>query len=319
MIDATGVGLLAGWAVDRVVGDPRRWHPVAGFGRLAGALESRIYADSTTRGAVFHAVLVGPTCVIAILLDRLTGRSGLRRSLVVAAATATVLGGRTLEREAMAISRQLSAGDLAAARVQIRSLVGRDPDQLDANALARGCVESVAENGSDAVVAPLFYGALAGLPGLLGYRAINTLDAMVGYRSSRYGRFGKVSARVDDVANYLPARLTALVTALVSPLRSGRSPGRVLAIVRRDAGKHPSPNAGPVEAAFAAALGRALGGVNTYEGATEDRGILGDGPTIGPADIPAAVGLSRLVSVGSLLACLGLRYLVRRAGGRLLR
>ena len=142
--------------------------------------------------------------------------------------------------------------------------------------MARAGVESLAENTSDAVVAPLFWGAVAGLPGLLGYRAVNTLDAMVGYRSARYARFGRVAARVDDVANLVPARLTAALTVLLAPLVGGR-PADALRAWRRDASGHPSPNAGPVEATAAGALGLRLGGRTEYAYGVEDRPSLGDG------------------------------------------
>src|SRR5699024_4241610 len=188
-----------------------------------------------------------------------------------AAATWAVLGGATLAHEARAVEQHLAGGDLTAARAQVTHLVGRDPESMGADDVARATVESVAENTSDAVVAPLLWGAAAGPAGLLGYRAVNTLDAMVGHRSARYERFGWASARVDDAASLVPARLTALLAVLL-----GGRPSAAVRAWRRDARAHPSPNAGPVEAAFAGALGIRLGGVNVYRGAVEDRGALGD-------------------------------------------
>jgi adenosylcobinamide-phosphate synthase len=165
--------------------------------------------------------------------------------------------------------------------------------------MARAVVESVAENTSDAVVAPLLWGAVAGIPGLVAYRAVNTLDAMVGYRSARYLRFGWAAARMDDVANWIPARVTAALTAACAPLVTGTSPVSVLNVVRRDGGRHPSPNAGRCEAAFAAALGVCLGGTNVYGGVTETRPDLGAGRVPEPEDIRRAVLLSRAVTASA--------------------
>jgi adenosylcobinamide-phosphate synthase len=172
-------------------------------------------------------------------------------------------------------------------------------------------IESVAENTSDAVVAPLLWGAVAGIPGLAAYRAINTLDAMVGYRSARYLRFGWAAARLDDVANWIPARVTAALTVACAPLvnrglvnrglvnRGQASPAEVLRLTLRDGGRHPSPNAGRCEAAFAAALGVRLGGTNVYGGVAEERQELGEGGAPEPADIRRAIVLSRAVTAAA--------------------
>jgi adenosylcobinamide-phosphate synthase len=194
----------------------------------------------------------------------------------------------------------LEAGDLDGARRRLSHLCGRDPSGLDAAGLARATVESVAENTSDAVVGPLVWGAVAGVPGLLAYRAVNTLDAMVGHRSSRYARFGWAAARTDDLANLLPARLAAGLAVACAPLVGGRRQ-EALRAWRRDGGKHPSPNAGPVEAAFAGALGRTLGGRLSYAGRVEDRPLMGDGPAPEVADIARAARLSAAVTVSAAL------------------
>lgn len=291
-------GLVLGFAADQLLGDPRRGHPVAGFGTVAAALERRTYTDSRGRGVLHVGLLVGSTVALGVATDRLTRGRPVRHGLAVAAATWTVLGGRSLQREAGTIAGQLDRGDLATARRQIRNLVGRDPAQLNAAEIARACVESVAENTSDAVVAPLFWGAVAGIPGLLAYRAVNTLDAMVGYRSPRYLRFGWAAARLDDVANWLPARLCGLLTLVVAPLVGGSAAAGWRAW-RRDAGRHPSPNAGVVEATCAGVLGVQLGGTNVYDGVAEDRGTLGGSLPVTPADIAPAARLSLLVSAGS--------------------
>jgi adenosylcobinamide-phosphate synthase len=198
------------------------------------------------------------------------------------------------------MSRALDAGDLNAARDRLPHLCGRDPSTLDAGELARATVESVAENTSDAVVAPLAWGAIAGLPGLVGYRAVNTLDAMVGYRSPRYRRFGWAAARTDDVANLAPSRLTAALTVALAPLLGGDAAGALRAW-RRDAGTHPSPNAGPVEATAAGALGLRLGGRTVYPHAVEQRPVLGDGRPPGAADLRRMARLSRSVGLAAAL------------------
>ncbi|MBO0867345.1 MAG: cobalamin biosynthesis protein, partial [Micromonosporaceae bacterium] len=212
MAAANAAGLAAGVLLDAALGDPRRLHPVAGFGRAAGALERRLYAPDRTAGARYAAVAIGLPVLAAAVLDTATARSPWLRAGTVAAATWVVLGGRSLRRQAGVLADELDRGDLAAARARLPNLCGRDPSTLDAQELARATVESVAENTSDAIVAPLLWGAVAGLPGLLGYRAANTLDAMVGHHSPRYRRFGTPAARLDDAANLVPSRLTAALT-----------------------------------------------------------------------------------------------------------
>ncbi|GAA2532053.1 cobalamin biosynthesis protein [Pilimelia columellifera] len=301
---ATAVGLGAGYLLDVTLGDPRRWHPVAGFGAAAGALERRWYAPTHAAGLRFAAVAVGLPVLVGVALTRASrGRPALRGTLV-AAATWTALGGRTLRREAAAMAAALDAGDLPAARRRLSHLCGRDPAALDPTELARATVESVAENTSDAIVAPLLWGAVAGLPGVLGYRAANTLDAMVGHRSPRYARFGTAAARLDDAANLAPSRLTAVLTAVAAPVVSG-SPARTWRIWRRDRAEHPSPNAGQCEASMAGALGVRLGGRNVYLGRSEVRPLLGDGPRPGPDDARRAARLSGSVGVGAALLAVG--------------
>jgi adenosylcobinamide-phosphate synthase len=302
-------GLLAGVALDALTGDPRRGHPVAAFGRAAGVLERRLYADSKARGAVFAGL-----CVLGAA--GLGMAAGTRRtSLLTAAATWAVLGGTSLAREGRAMGEALESGDVEAARVRLPHLCGRDPAALDAKELARATVESVAENTSDAAVAPLFWGAVLGVPGLLAYRAVNTLDAMVGHRSPRYANFGWAAARVDDAANWVPARLTGLLTAACAPLAGG-SPRVTYRVLRRDGARHPSPNAGRCEAAFAGALGVRLGGVNVYESRVEHRPELGDGTAPEPSDIRRAVRLSRAVVLASAALAVCGRVAVRRGRGR---
>ena len=230
-------------------------------------------------------------------------------------ATGVAVAGRMLGDEAAKVSATLTAGDLDAARAQLPALVGRRAAGLDATEVARATIESVAENTVDAVVAPVLWAVVGGAPGALAYRAVNTLDAMVGHHSERYERFGWASARLDDVMNWVPARVTAGLVALVRP----RSAREVLRIVRRDAPLHPSPNSGVAEAAFAAALGVRLGGINRYGDRIEDRGTLGDGRPAEAADIGASVRLLRDVRIASavLLAVpTAVRALVRARSNR---
>jgi adenosylcobinamide-phosphate synthase len=271
---------------------------VAGFGTAAAALERRVWRDSRSSGAGYALALAGVAVALGTALDRGTRRYPVARTLVTAAATWTVLGGTSLGRAAGTMQRALASGNLAAARAALPALAGRDPSTLDEPELARATVESVAENTADAAVAPLVWGAVAGLPGLLGYRAVNTLDAMVGHRSPRYARFGWAAARLDDVANWVPARVTAALTVACAPLAGG-SAGGALRIWRRDGAAHPSPNAGRCEAAMAGALGLRLGGRNVYGSRVEDRPTLGDGRRPVADDIRRAVRLSRAVWIAA--------------------
>lgn len=304
----TALGLAGGLGLDAVLGDPRRGHPVALFGSLAGATERLVHKDSRAVGLLYAVGLTGAAGLLGVGLSRPVRRPG-GLAAVTAVATWAVVGGTTLRREAAAMHRLLDDGDVDRARARLPHLCGRDPSGLDVPGLARATVESVAENTSDAVVGPLFWGAIAGVPGLLAYRAVNTLDAMVGHRSERYRRFGWAAARLDDVANLVPARLSAGFAVVLAPLVDGR-PRSAWAAWRRDGGKHPSPNAGPVEAAFAGALGRTLGGQLSYGGRVEDRPLLGDGPAPAVADIPRAARLSAAVSLAAgatAVAAQGLR------------
>jgi adenosylcobinamide-phosphate synthase len=210
-----------------------------------------------------------------------------------AVATYVSSSGRMLSDSAGDVARALERDDLDAARALLPTLVGRDPSSRDVDEIARAVVESVAENTVDAVVAPALWGAVAGAPGALGHRALNTLDSLVGHHSSRYEEFGWASARADDVAAWLPARVTAVLVAVARPARAAD----VWRIVRRDAGGHPSPNAGVAEAAYAAALDLRLGGTNRYGDRVEERRELGDGKPPTVADIARAVALLRDVTL----------------------
>jgi adenosylcobinamide-phosphate synthase len=288
------LGLLLGFAADRFFGDPRRFHPVAGFGQAAAKLETRLYDDTRAAGTAYAVVLVGSATAASLVAERFVRDRPLATTLLTAVTTWAVLGGRSLEREAEVMAGMLEAKDLPAARERLGHLCSRDATDLDADELARATVESVAENTSDACVAPLLWGGAFGIPGLIGYRAANTLDAMVGYRSARYRNFGWASARLDDLVNLLPARVCAALTGALSG-----HPGEAWRIWQRDAPAHPSPNAGPVEASFAGALGVRLGGTNSYGDEMEDRGTYGDGPRPQVSDIRRTADLARRVALAA--------------------
>ncbi|WP_236241219.1 cobalamin biosynthesis protein [Streptomyces sp. CC228A] len=292
-------GAAAGLLADLLLGDPRRGHPVAVFGRAAGAVEGALWRDHRGWGALHTAVCAGGAAAGAALAARAVRGSGTASAALTAATVWAVVGGTTLGREARAVAGALAAGDLEVARERLPHLCGRDPQHLDGPGIARAVVESVAENTSDAVVGALVWGAVGGVPGLVAFRAVNTLDAMVGHKSARYRRFGWASARLDDVAGWPGARLTAALAAVAGGDRRG-----AVRAWREDAGRHPSPNAGPVEAAFAGALGVRLGGTLSYGGRVEHRPVLnGQGRAVDVADVERAVRLSRRVSGLALVAC----------------
>ena len=292
---ARAVGIGIGFLADRVFRDPSRFHPVAGFGTVASRVETSTYRDSRTAGVGHVVLLVGGTVALAAT----SGHTFRRASIpLTAAATWTALGGSSLAATGAALAEHASANDRAAARALLPSLCGRDPSRLELDGLVRAALESVAENTSDATVAPLFWGAVAGVPGLLGYRAVNTLDAMIGYRNERYERFGWAAARTDDVANLVPARIAGVLTVVLAPVVGG-SPASAIRAWRRDARKHPSPNAGVVEASAAGALGVTLGGPTAYRHGIENRPTLGAGPAPTASDLRRAVQLSNAVQLGS--------------------
>ncbi len=301
------LGLALGVLLDAAWGDPRRGHPVALFGAWAAGVEQRLYADSVGRGVAHLGLTVTPVLALGVAAEWAGRRRPLLHTGLVAATTWAVLGARSLATEGVRMADALDAGDLHAARATLPSLCGRDPTALDAPELARATVESLAENTNDAVVCSLFWGAVAGIPGLVAHRAVNTLDAMVGHRTPRHGRFGAASARTDDTLAWLPARLTAALAALGAPLVGG-STAPTWATVARDAADHPSPNGGWCEAAWAGALGVRLGGTNTYGDRVEVRGTLGepDAPRPGADAVRRAVRLSRWVTAAATVLAVGL-------------
>ena len=291
--------VAAGLAADRLLGEPpAAVHPVVAFGRAMRAVEGVLHRDSRAAGVAHAAAGIGLGIAAGLLV----------RSAAVA--TWLAVAGRALERAALEVAAALDAGDLDRARALLPALVGRDPADLDEKEVARAVVESVAENTVDAVVAPACWALVAGAPGALGYRAVNTLDAMVGHRSPRYERYGWASARLDDVAGWVPARVTAALVAAARP----RSAAAVWTAVRTQAPAHPSPNAGVAEAAFAAALGLRLGGESRYGDRVEIRPPLGTGRPAEPADIARAVALARDVGALSVvMSAISARITTRNA------
>jgi adenosylcobinamide-phosphate synthase len=294
-------GIAAGYSADSIFGDPRRGHPVAGFGGGAAALERLSYADSRVAGIAHTGLLLAALAAVGFLAER----SRSLRGLATAAATFVVLGGSSLCRTGAQMAELLTVDDVVGARRLLPSLCGRDPAVLDSAGLTRAALESVAENTSDAQVAPLLWGAAAGVPALLVYRGANTLDAMIGNRSPRYARFGWAAARLDDVLNFAAARVTGALTVVCAPVVGGSPAGAVRAW-RRDAARHPSPNAGVVEAAFAGALGVQLGGPTQYAHELEIRPTLGDGPPPDVSDLSRAVRLSRAVQAAAAVVAVAL-------------
>ena len=303
----TALVTLAAVLLDALLGEPARWHPLVGFGRWAQYFERRLNANTTRSpltqrllGALAVTAAVGPW----VLLVAVAGALPALHYWVAVAALYFALGHQSLRQHAQRVHKALEAGNLDEARVQVSYMVSRDTAKMDARAVAAATVESVLENGNDAVFGALFWFVVAGAPGVLLFRLSNTLDAMWGYRTSRYLYFGWAAARFDDVLNFVPARLTALTYALIGSTRSALHCWRV------QAPQWDSPNAGPVMAAGAGALGVGLGGGAYYHGEWEERPPLGLGAPPDAGSIRAALRLVRsgvvlwllLVMAGELIA-----------------
>ena len=289
--------LVCGVLLDYLLGEARRWHPLVGFGQLANVLELRINQGRMrfVRGAAAWLLAAAPLVALAAAATLHLGLAAHALLLYFC------LGLRSLRDHNLPIAAALEGGDLARARVLTARIVSRDTAGADANELAKASAESLLENGNDAVFGTLFWFAVAGGPGALLFRLANTLDAMWGYRSTRFNLFGRAAARLDDVLNLAPARLTALSYVLLADDR--RQAWRCW---REQARYWPSPNAGPVMASGAGALGLALGGAALYDGVREQRPALGLGSAPGPADIVRAWKLVEKTTVLWLAAaCAG--------------
>lgn len=303
-------GLVGGMVADRLLGDPGRLHPVAGFGRMARALERRAWRPSRAAGAAYALALVVGTAAGVRALDRIVRRCPAGQATLWTLVIWMTMGGRSLGRAALGLAGAVRRGDLEQARRIAPSLVGRDPSSLDGSELCRAAVESVAENTADAIVGPLLWGAVLGPAGAAAYRAANTLDAIVGHPDRRYERFGWGAARLDDLLTWPAARLATALAVVLAPFAGG-DPERAWCALRRDGGAHPSPNAGPLEAAFAGALGVRLGGENRYGERIERRPLLGVGAPPGPDDVERAARLCELVGLGAGGVCALLAWRIR--------
>jgi adenosylcobinamide-phosphate synthase len=282
LVPRRAAGATIGLLADRLLGEPPPLvHPVAAFGSAMQRLEGVRYADTRAAGVEYSLAGVAIGAVSGALLR------------APAVAVALSAAGRELRATAARAHDALLRDDLDAARAIVPALVGRDPTELDASGLAASVIESLGENTVDAVVAPALWAVAAGAAGAATYRALNTMDAMVGHRSDRYRRFGWASARLDDAANFVPARVTAALVALVRP----RAAHLIVRAVREQAPAHPSPNAGVAEAAFAAALGVELGGTLRYGSRVEHRPLLGFGDRPRVADIDRAIALASHVEL----------------------
>lgn len=300
--------LALGYALDLWLADPEGWpHPVRTYGALIAAGERQLNhgPHRFLKGAGLASGLVVGTFISFKLLHRLLQRLPL--GWAVAADTAWVFYGLAntgLVREGQAVFKVLDQEGLEAGRRQLARIVGRDTARLDTQQIRTAVLESLAENLSDGVVAPLCAYALAGVPGLMAYKMVNTLDSMVGYRSPRYERFGKFAARLDDVANLLPARLTAVLLAALG------GSGRAFWFIGRFGNQHKSPNAGYPEAALAGVLDCRFGGPNYYHGQLVPKPYIGDSPRpIGPTEIDRVARLNHAVCAAVVAGIIGLFWL----------
>jgi adenosylcobinamide-phosphate synthase len=305
----TSVTVLLALLLDAFFGEPSRFHPLVGFGRVAREMENRcLKLDSSSAwqracGALATIVIVSiPTAVISLVAAYFEQTVG--NVLIAAVILYCAIGARSLAEHARAVKVALDDNTLELARERTGLMVSRDTTKLHENGLTKATIESVLENGSDAVLAPIFWFAVGGIPALVAYRLINTLDAMWGYRSQRYRYFGSTAAVADDLLNWIPARLTALAYTLV-----GHSTAAVRCW-REQARLWDSPNAGPVMAAGAGALRVQLGGAATYHGERHIRPDLGCGAVAGHADINSALTLVRNATILWLLVIATVNVLV---------
>ncbi|TGE33245.1 adenosylcobinamide-phosphate synthase CbiB [Desulfosporosinus sp. Sb-LF] len=275
------VTVFIGFLLDQVLGDPRSWpHPVVGIGNVIAFLERRLNHGSPAKrrrnGVLLTFLVVGGTYLLTLLVlwgaNKLHPLLGLVVSVYL---VFTTLAGKSLLDAGQSVLAPLKQGDLDAARKRLSWLVSRDTENLSEGEIVRGTVETLAENFVDGILSPLFYAALGGAPLAMTFKAISTLDSMVGYRNERYEDFGWFSARTDDWANYLPARLSVPFLLLAGWL--SRMPvGHAYQMWKRDAAGHPSPNGGNPESVVAGLLGIRLGGINCYHGQTHHRAEMGE-------------------------------------------
>ncbi|MGJ8524513.1 Cobalamin biosynthesis protein CobD [Halomonadaceae bacterium LMG 33818] len=284
------LALLLGCALDGLLGEPRRCHPIVFFGHIANKVEKHTHGPDRP---ILRGMFAWLICVLPWLVLAAFAQQALQDHWwFVPVGGVTVyacIGWKSLAQHGLRVAEPLERGERQAAKDALRMIVSRDVSALDETGIANAASESMLENGADAIFAALFWFAILGLPGVVLYRASNTLDAMWGYKNERYLGFGKWAARVDDLLNWIPARITVLSYAMASgsliraqmALRCAWQQGR----------RWKSPNAGPVMAAGAAALGLTLGGVGIYHGIPQDRGTLGAGRSARASDIKRAITL----------------------------
>jgi len=317
MLSATlPVIVLIGFLLDQVLGDPHHWpHPVVGIGNVIALLERHFNLGDPEarrqRGVLLTFLVVGGSYLLT--WATVLGANALHPLLglgVSAYFIFTSLAGKSLLDAGQSVLVPLTRGDLSEARLRLAWLVSRDTDNLTEGEIVRGTIETLAENFVDGILSPLFYAALGGAPLAMAFKAISTLDSMVGYRNERYEEFGWFSARTDDWANYVPARLSVLFLLLAGCLR--RMPVRqAYRIWKRDASGHPSPNGGNPESVVAGLLGVRLGGLNSYHGQLHHRAEMGDAlHTVNASDIVHCRQLVRTATWLSLLPALILAYII---------
>jgi adenosylcobinamide-phosphate synthase len=309
--------------IEALVGYPDRLvraigHPVTWIGALIARLDASLNRPSQgpdarrIAGIISLAIIVAVATATGVIVER--GLLFLPFGILLAAlAASSLIAQRSLYEHVAAVATALERDGLAAGRAAVAKIVGRDPQALDEAGVARAAIESLAENFSDGVVAPVFWMALAALPGAAAYKAVNTADSMIGHRTPRHEAFGWAAARLDDLVNLPASRLAALLVVGAAALRSRAAAAEAWRTVLRDAGRHRSPNAGYPEAAFAGALGLALAGPRVYDGVTVDDAVMGDGRREATAaDIRAALALYRRADA-LLIALVGILALIARA------
>jgi len=281
LIPAHFLAVLIGFTLDRIVGDPPNWpHPIRWIGTFISKMTTILNKGQhrMIKGSLLCVLTVGFVFFIVLLLTLISYSVHLYVGIAVESIFIAIgLAQKSLKDAALAVYKPLAAGDLSEARTKLSWIVGRDTDKLGESEIVRGVVETVSENTADGVTSPLFWAILFGAPGLWLYKAVNTLDSMVGYKDERYEQFGKFSARADDVLNFIPARLTGFLILLFTRNQSGISLAKRFAGWRTDALRHQSPNSGYLEAATAWQLGITLGGESTYRGKLSKRATMGPG------------------------------------------
>lgn len=276
------IAVILGQIIDGIVGDPPKMpHPVRWIGTMIATLTKRLNKGKYrfAKGALLAVTVITTVTVLTVLIVYVSYEIHWIVGLIVEALLIGIgLAQKSLKQSALVVYDALKVGDLKEARYKLSWIVGRDTDHLEEPEIVRGVVETVSENTSDGVTAPLFYAILFGAPGLWAYKAINTLDSMVGYKNEKYMQFGTFSARLDDVVNWIPSRITGLLIVLFTKNKSTYPLGKRLHYWLKDAKQHPSPNSGYLEAATAYQLGIRLGGYNTYHGVQSFRAYMGQNP-----------------------------------------